>query len=41
MIKNYKTFIQQKSQLDKMDGFKPIDIPDFLFPFQQHLVKDK
>ena len=39
MIKNYKTFIQQKSQLDKMDGFKPIDIPDFLFPFQQHLVE--
>lgn len=34
----YERFIRQKSQLDGDFGFKPIDVPTFLFPFQAALV---
>lgn len=30
----YTTFLESKSQLDGLDGFKPLWLPDFLFPFQ-------
>ena len=39
MIQDYQEFIKQKSQLDDMNGFDPIDIPDYLFPFQKNLVE--
>ncbi len=35
----YAQFIQGKSQDDSRYGFDPTWIPDFLFPFQQHLVE--
>jgi hypothetical protein len=36
---DYREFINQKSQLGTMAGFKPDRLPDFLFDFQQHLVE--
>jgi hypothetical protein len=39
MDDKYELFIRSKSQLDGRFGFEPIDIPDFLFPFQRALVK--
>jgi hypothetical protein len=34
----YSEFIQQKSQANCMDGFDPLWLPEFLFPFQSVLV---
>lgn len=36
---NYQFFIDRKSQLDGNHGFKPTFMPDFLFPFQKHLLE--
>lgn len=38
MNESYEQFLEKKSQLGGMYGFKPIWIPDFLFDFQKHLV---
>ncbi len=35
----YTEFLERKAQLDGMDGFEPIAMPEFLFPFQQALVE--
>lgn len=35
----YDRFIWSKSQLDGGYGFKPYDLPDYLFPFQAHIVE--
>jgi len=35
----YQTFLDRKSQIGSMSGFKPIFMPDFLFDFQKHLVE--
>lgn len=35
---DYDEFLTAKSQLGTMSGFEPIEIPDFLFDFQQSLV---
>ncbi len=35
---NYSDFIDHKTQLGSMDGFDPLWMPDFLFPFQETLV---
>lgn len=37
-IEEYLCFIEHKSQLDGMKGFKPIELPDFLFDFQAELT---
>lgn len=36
---NYTSFINKKSQMSGMMGFKPINMPGFLFDFQSHLVE--
>jgi hypothetical protein len=36
---DYAEFIERKSQLDINAGFDPVWMPDFLFPFQAHLVE--
>lgn len=36
---SYADFIERKSQLGSMDGFKPIFMPGFLFPFQASLTE--
>ena len=35
---NYTDFLAHKTDLGSSDGFAPLEIPDFLFPFQRHLV---
>ncbi len=35
---DYQAFLAHKTQLDHGCGFEPIEIPEFLFPFQRHLV---
>jgi hypothetical protein len=35
---SYQSFLAAKQQLGDGDGFEPIEIPEFLFPFQRHLV---
>jgi len=35
---DYQSFLREKTQLGCGDGFEPIEIPEFLFPFQRHLV---
>ena len=35
----YSAFLQKKTQHDGADGFAPRFIPEWLFPFQQHLVE--
>ncbi len=35
----YEAFIDSKSQLGGMSGFKPLFMPDFLFPFQRALLE--
>jgi hypothetical protein len=35
---NYSDFLCRKLDLGPGDGFEPIEIPEFLFPFQRHLV---
>lgn len=34
----YSEFIERKTQIGTMDGFKPLWMPDFLFDFQKALV---
>lgn len=36
--RRYYDFIERKSHLGNMSGFKPLWLPDFLFDFQRHLV---
>ena len=38
MTETYQEFIERKSQLGSNAGFKPVWLPDFLFPFQTALV---
>jgi hypothetical protein len=38
-MRHYADFIDRKSQLGGQHGFEPIWMPDFLFPFQRHLVE--
>jgi superfamily II DNA or RNA helicase len=35
---DYATFLDRKTHLGQMSGFDPLWMPDFLFPFQRHLV---
>lgn len=35
----YRDFIHRKSQVGGACGFSPVFLPDFLFPFQRHLVE--
>lgn len=35
---DYAAFLNHKAQLGTMAGFQPVWMPDFLFPFQVHLV---
>lgn len=35
----YEVFLERKSQLGSMSGFKPVYMPDFLFPFQRAIVE--
>ncbi len=35
---DYQAFLAQKTNLPPGAGFTPIEIPEFLFPFQRHLV---
>ena len=36
---DYHEFLNRKSQLKQADGFEPVYMPDWLFPFQRHLVE--
>lgn len=36
---NYESFLSTKSQSAQMAGFEPLWLPEFLFPFQRHLVE--
>ena len=36
---DYLEFIRDKSQFRHGDGFQVDDLPEFLFPFQRHLVQ--
>ncbi len=38
-MKDYESFIANKSQLGESSGFEPIWMPDFLFDFQTHIVE--
>ena len=38
-MKDYKAFIECKSQASEMAGFDPVFMPEFLFDFQKHLVE--
>lgn len=42
MIKNatpdYASFLERKTHLGTQSGFKPLYMPDFLFPFQRALT---
>lgn len=38
-ISDYAAFIERKTQLGGEHGFKPLFMPDFLFPFQSALVE--
>lgn len=35
---DYETFLDRKSQANNRCGFEPLWLPDWLFPFQRHLV---
>jgi len=37
-LPDYREFVERKSQLISGDGFKPLWMPDFLYPFQQYLT---
>lgn len=39
MRTDYATFLSRKQDFGSMAGFEPIEIPDFLFPFQKALVE--
>jgi len=34
----YAEFLERKTHIDNSFGFSPVDLPDFLFDFQKHLV---
>ena len=36
---DYDTFLERRRHLTSGDGFDPIDLPDYLFPFQRDLVE--
>lgn len=36
---SYAEFLSAKTHLDNAGGFEPNDLPDYLFPFQRHLVE--
>ena len=36
---NYATFLERKAQSSAMDGFDPLWIPEFLFPFQRAMLE--
>ena len=36
---DYDTFLAKKQQAVGDDGFDPVWMPDFLFPFQRHLIE--
>lgn len=36
---DYDTFLSKKQQAASEDGFDPLWMPDFLFPFQRHLIE--
>lgn len=38
-MSDYETFLATKSQSGAMDGFDPVWMPDFLFPFQRAMVE--
>ena len=38
-MNEYQAFLERKSQLRHSDGFDPVYMPDWLFPFQRHLVE--
>ncbi len=38
-MSDYTAFLERKAQLDSVDGFAPLWMPDFLFDFQQALVE--
>ena len=35
----YQRFLERKLQLGDPAGFEPLWLPEFLFPFQRHLVE--
>ena len=35
---NYTTFLERKSQIGGMHGFKSLWLPDFLFDYQKYLI---
>ena len=35
---DYQAFLERKTQLGNQSGFKPLWMPDFLFPFQRACV---
>src|ERR1700729_1693511 len=39
MYSDYNSFIQSKSHLSGGSGFAPVEIPNFLFDFQKHLLE--
>jgi hypothetical protein len=36
---DYRAFLERKTHYGSRDGFEPVFMPDFLFPFQAHLVE--
>jgi SNF2 family DNA or RNA helicase len=38
-LANYQTFLQAKAQIEGDHGFSCDDLPEWLFPFQRHLVE--
>ncbi len=36
---DYQSFLHAKTQLGTGSGFEPIEIPEFLYPFQRHLLE--
>jgi hypothetical protein len=38
-VSNYAAFLERKAQLGGDHGFDPVWMPEFLFPFQSHLVE--
>ena len=39
MTTTYDGFLESRRHLSTSDGFEPIELPDFLFPFQRDLVE--
>jgi helicase-like protein len=38
-VTSYQEFLDHKTQLAHPGGFEPVHLPEFLFPFQRHLVE--